>query len=520
MARSGAEFRRKGQDRASGSALPDEIERDEQGQQEAEHEIAEETAAELVHGTNLSSFPRVARRVKDDAEMLGEQAFALPSSLNKAPNLTTPGLLIAAVRSGAGKTTLALGIMRALARRGLRVGAAKCGPDYIDPAFHRAATARESLNLDSWTMDAGLIARLAAQAGAGADIVIAEGAMGLYDGASSPRGSGASAEIAAATGWPILLILDASGQAQTAAAIVKGVAAYDPRIRLAGVVLNRIGSERHRRLCSDAIAAQGVAVFGALPREPGVVLPERHLGLVQAGETAGLDEILDALADRVVAHIDLDALRRSARSELRSQGPGRVGGLKPPGQRIAVARDDAFSFFYAHHALSWREAGADLKYFSPLANEPPPQDCDVCWLPGGYPELHAGRIAAAECFLSGLRGFARTRPVHGECGGYMTLGLALTDAGGQVHAMAGLLELETSFLQRKLSLGYRRARLTADHRLGAPGAEIYGHEFHYATILREEGACFARVQDAYGGSEHACGLRRGLVSGSFFHAVA
>jgi cobyrinic acid a,c-diamide synthase len=435
--------------------------------------------------------------------------------------LTAPGLVIAAVRSGAGKTTLALGVMRALARRGLRVGAAKCGPDYIDPAFHKAATARESLNLDSWTMDAGLLARLAARAGAGADIVIAEAAMGLFDGAPPlDKGAGASADVAAATGWPVILVHDVSGQAQTAAAVVRGVAAHDPRVKIAGVVLNRVGSDRHRRLCAEAIEALGHPLLGALPRESSVTLPERHLGLVQAEETQRLGELLDALADRVEAHVDLDALIACARTAAPSEKNTRLGGLRPPGQRVAVARDEAFSFFYPHLALFWREAGAELKFFSPLSDEPPPQDCDVCWLPGGYPELHAGRIAGAARFLEGLRRFAQAKPTHGECGGYMTLGRALTDADGHVHAMAGLLPLETSFLQRKLTLGYRRATLAANHCLGPAGAQLCGHEFHYATALHEAGDCFATVRDAYTKEERPCGLRACRVSGSFFHVIA
>ena len=435
--------------------------------------------------------------------------------------MTAKGLLIAAVRSGSGKTTLALGLMRALARRGMRVGAAKCGPDYIDPAFHKAATGRESLNLDSWTMDEGLIARLAARAGRDANIVIAEASMGLFDGApNAPGRTGASADIATATGWPVVVIHDVSGQAQTAAAVLRGVAAHDERVKIAGAVLNKVGSERHRRLAGDAIEAIGLPVFGALPREAGVILPERHLGLVQARETEGLDKILDALADRVEAHIDLAALCACAGGEELAARIGPIAGLRPPGQRIAVARDDAFSFFYPHLALSWREAGAELKFFSPLADEPPPADCDMCWLPGGYPELHAGRISSAAEFLGGLRRFAESRPVHGECGGYMTLGRAVTDADGQVHAMAGLLRLETSFSQRKLRLGYRDAALVTDHCLGRAGTRLRGHEFHYATVLREEGACFAMVRDAYDETKLACGLRAGSVSGSFFHVIA
>jgi cobyrinic acid a,c-diamide synthase len=437
--------------------------------------------------------------------------------------LSAPGLVIAAVRSGSGKTTLALGLMRALKRRGMRVGAAKCGPDYIDPAFHEAATGRESLNLDSWAMFPELIARLAALAGAQADIVIAEASMGLFDGAPNPLGrTGASADIAAAAGWPVVLVHDVSGQAQTAAAIIRGVAGHDARLKLAGVVLNKVGSERHRRLAGDAIEALGVPVLGAIPRDASVALPERHLGLVQAKETSGLDALLNALADKIEAHIDLDALCAAARGfSSGGRAPSAKGsGLRPPGQRIAVAQDEAFSFFYRHLALDWRAAGAEIAFFSPLANEPPPEDCDICWLPGGYPELHAGRLAGAERFFAGVRRFAETRPVHGECGGYMTLGRILVDAEGNRHPMAGLLDLETSFSHRKLNLGYRSAVLAANHPLGSAGARLSGHEFHYATILREEGAPFARVCDAYSENERPAGLRAGRVSGSFFHAIA
>lgn len=436
--------------------------------------------------------------------------------------MTAPGLVIAAARSSSGKTTLALGLMRALTRRGLRVGAAKSGPDYIDPAFHAAATGRDSFNLDSFAMAPELLAHLAARAGAGADIVIAEGAMGLFDGVPAQAGrSGSSADVAAATGWPVLLVHDASGQGLTAAALVRGLATHDDRVNIAGVVLNRVSSPRHRALSGDAIAALGIPVVGALPREKTIAFPERHLGLVQAGETARLGETLDALADFVAAHVDLDAVVAMAGAAAPSPpSDWRKGALAPPAQRIAVARDAAFSFFYPHLAAFWREAGAELAFFSPLADEAPPEHCDFCWLPGGYPELHAGRLAQATRFLAGLRRFAQTRPVHGECGGYMALGRALISADGVAHAMAGLLDLETSFAQRKMTLGYRRAALEADHPLGPAGAKLRGHEFHYATIMREKGAPFAQAQDAYSDAQSPAGLREGFASGTFFHAIA
>ena len=351
----------------------------------------------------------------------------------------TRALMIAAPRSGSGKTTVTLGLLRAFRRRGVAVVGLKSGPDYIDPAFHAAASGREGVNLDSWAMKPELLAALAAQAAGTSELALCEASMGLFDGVPAEAGrSGASADVAAALGMPVLLVLDVSGQAQSAAAIVKGCTAYDARLGVAGVIVNRVGSERHRRLVVDAIEATGVPVVGVLPRNDKIALPERHLGLVQAGETEALEARLEAMADFVEANVDCS--RVLALSDKLTLGfePGRVA-LRPPGQRIALARDAAFSFIYPHLLQGWRAAGAEIVSFSPLADELPPEFCDVCWLPGGYPELHAGRLAAASRFRDGLRRFAETRSVHGECGGYMALGASLTDASGVSHPMAGLL---------------------------------------------------------------------------------
>jgi cobyrinic acid a,c-diamide synthase len=431
------------------------------------------------------------------------------------------GLMVAALRSGSGKTTVTLGLLRALARRGLAVSGAKCGPDYIDPAFHAVATGRPSLNLDGWAMTPGLMGALAARTAQGADVVVAEALMGIFDGVpAAPGRSGASADVARALGLPVLLVLDVSGQSQSAAAIVAGVRAYAPDLALAGVVLNRVGSERHTRLVTDAIRALGVEVLGAIPRTPDVVLPERHLGLVQAGEIAHLEALLDRMADLVEAHVDLDRLLAAARP-MTPIAEDAAAAISPPGGRIAVARDAAFTFLYPHLAEGWRAAGAEIAFFSPLADEAPDDTCDVCWLPGGYPELHAGRLAEARAFKAGLARFAATRPVHGECGGYMVLGHTLTDAEGVVHPMAGLLGVETSFAKRKMQLGYREVELLADGPLGAAGSRLAGHEFHYASVVtRGDDAPFALAGDAYGNAPTPAGSRRGLVTGSFFHAVA
>ncbi len=339
----------------------------------------------------------------------------------------TRGLMIAAPRSGSGKTTLTLGLLRAFRRRSVAVVGLKSGPDYIDPAFHAAASGCEGVNLDSWAMAPELLRSLAAEATAGRALALCEASMGLFDGVPAPRGrSGASADVAAALGLPVLLVVDVSGQAQSAAAVVKGCAAYDERIRIAGVVINRVGSERHRRLVAQAIEAQEIPVVGALPRDDRIVLPERHLGLVQAHETEALDARLEAIADFVEERLDCMRLLALA-GDLDCVAEAPRPALRPPGQRIALPHDAAFSFVYPHLLRGWRAAGAEIVAFSPLADEPPPPACDACWLPGGYPELHAGKLAAARRFLEGLRRFAETKPVHGECGGYMALGACLVD---------------------------------------------------------------------------------------------
>jgi len=434
--------------------------------------------------------------------------------------MTPRGLVIGAPRSGSGKTTVTLALIAALRRRGVAVRAAKSGPDYIDPAFHAVASGAPVPNLDSWAMPPPLLDRLAQDAAAGAALLVVESAMGLFDGVAGPAGrTGAAADLAARLRLPVLLVLDVSGQSQTAAAVARGFAVHDPAVAVCGVVLNRVGSERHRRGASAAIEAIGLPVLGAVPRDGALALPERHLGLVQASEHPDLPALLERLADCAERHFDLDGILRLA-TPVGGGVPG-APGLAPPGQRIALAADAAFSFVYAHLVEGWRAAGAELVRFSPLADELPPEGCDVCWLPGGYPELHAGRLSAATSFMAGLARFAETRPVHGECGGYMALGQGIVDASGVRHAMAGLLGHETSFARRKMNLGYREATLLAPSPIGAAGSVIRGHEFHYAsTISPGADAPLAALRDATGDSLGDAGGRRGHVTGSFFHAIA
>ena len=431
--------------------------------------------------------------------------------------MTPPrGLIIAAPASGQGKTTVTLGLLRAFADRGDRIAAAKAGPDYIDPQYHRAAGGTDCVNLDPWAMRPALVAKLAAAAAADADLLLVEGVMGLFDGAV--EGGGSTADLASMLGLPVVLVVDARGQGQSVAALVAGFAGHRAGCPVAGVVFNRVGSDRHAEILRAAVAEVGVPVLGALPAAEGLSLPSRHLGLVQARERADLSDFIGRAAAAVTAHIDLDALAALARPLTAIPGAEDAADLAPLGQRIAVADDAAFAFAYPHLLAGWRRAGAEILPFSPLADEAPDGEADAVFLPGGYPELQAGRLAANRAFLDGLRAAAAGGAViYGECGGYMVLGRGLVDADGTRHRMAGLLPLETSFAARKLHLGYREAK-------AAPGAPwtgtLRGHEFHYATVIEEGPADPLFSVRRSGEPDYApSGLRDGAVMGSFIHIV-
>ncbi|MSP67139.1 MAG: cobyrinate a,c-diamide synthase [Alphaproteobacteria bacterium] len=431
-----------------------------------------------------------------------------------------PGLIVAAPASGSGKTTLTLALLRHFRNAGVGVASFKVGPDYIDPAFHRAASGRECLNLCPWGMTPATLQALAAAVGLDAELVIGEGVMGLFDGATD--GTGATADLAALTGWPVLLVVDVGAQAASAAAVVRGFLAHRADVRITGLVFNRVGGPSHAATLRAATAAvTDVPILGCLPRDAALTLPERHLGLVQAAETPGLDAFLDRAAATIARHVDVAALRALAQPpRLTPEGVPPVP-VPPLGARIAVARDAAFAFAYPATLRGWRRAGAELSFFAPLADETPEACADAVYLPGGYPELHAGRLAGARQFQAGVRGAAaRGATVYGECGGYMVLGESLIDGGAHAHPMLGLLPLATSFAAPRLHLGYRQVRLMAAGPLGAAGAAFRGHEFHYASITREgEETRLFQGRDAQGADLGALGLRRGRVMGSFIHLI-
>jgi cobyrinic acid a,c-diamide synthase len=429
------------------------------------------------------------------------------------------GIIIAAPRTGSGKTLVTLGLIAALSARGLAVAPAKTGPDYIDTAILTRTAGRPAINLDPWAMRPERLAALAQAAMAGADLLLVEGVMGLFDGAAD--GSGSTGDLAAALGLPVVLVVDAERQGQSLAALVAGFAGWRKGVRIGGIILNRVSTTRHERLLTAALAETGIPVLGALPKRDRLVLPERHLGLVLPGEIPGFDAVVATASAAVAEYVDLDAFLALAGTGASGAGrpapPGRKVALPPFGQRIAIARDDAFAFLYEHWLLDWRAAGAELSIFSPLADEAPPADTDAVFLPGGYPELHAARLAASLDFKAGLVTAAqRGALLYGECGGFMVLGRTLTDKDGVTHEMAGLLPVATSIGNPKRTLGYRRL----GHASPLPWpARLTGHEFHYSSGHVTGAPPLFTATDARGETLPPLGAQMGKVMGSYAHVI-
>ena len=433
------------------------------------------------------------------------------------------GLIVAAPASNSGKTLVTLGLLRHIVSSGESIVSAKVGPDYIDPGFHAVASGRPCHNIDVWAMREETLGRVLSNLARDAKLVLCEGVMGLFDGASvaSGQSSGSTADVARVTGWPVILVIDASAQAASAAAVVRGFATHEPNVKIAGVIFNRIGGSSHENILRGAMYASfpHIPVVGCLPRAENLVLPARHLGLVQALEHPNLEAFINGAADMIEEHIDSEMLLSLARPTIKPA----IGkpGIPPLGQRIAIACDAAFAFTYRHVFDGWKAEGAELRPFSPLANEAPWSDADAVYLPGGYPELFAGKLSTNMNFLNGLQDAAlRGACLFGECGGYMVLGRSITDAKGSRHTMAGLLGLETSFESPRLHLGYRVASLAAEGFLGTKNKIFFGHEFHYATVLVEEGEqSLFQTTNAASANARLEGLIDGNVAGSFVHLI-
>ena len=448
--------------------------------------------------------------------------------------MASKGLMIAGLASGSGKTMITLGLLRALARRGTALAAGKTGPDYIDSGFLSAAVGRKAVNLDQFAMSKPLLAHLAAdQAG---DTLIIEGVMGLFDGASGNAGS--SAALAEALDIPVILVMDVRHTAQTAAMVAAGIASLLPAGRIAGVILNHIASPRHLALVREALAAHQIPLFGSVPSRDGLTVPSRHLGLVQAADfdNAGLEQILNHAADLIDEYCDLDAILDAAQ-RLPTAGkaiaalplpvtnpqvinPNAINpkAINPPAKTIAVANDAAFGFAYHHLLAGWQQQGAEIRPFSPLNDEKPADDADFIFLPGGYPELHLPTLSRNRLFLAGLNKAAMANiPIYGECGGYMVLGTGITDASGNRFDMAGLLDVETSFANKKRHLGYRKFTPVEPFFWDGP---FLGHEFHYTNVVSASGTPLFTAHDANDQPLGMAGLRKGSVAGSYLHIIA
>lgn len=443
--------------------------------------------------------------------------------------MASKGLMIAGLASGSGKTMVTLGLLRALARRGKAPAAGKTGPDYIDSGFLSVAAGRKAVNLDQFAMSKPLLAHLAAdQTG---DTLIIEGVMGLFDGASGNAGS--SAALAEALDIPVILVMDIRHTAQTAAMIAAGIASLLPAGRIAGVILNHVASPRHLALVSEALAAYQIPLFGSVPSRDGLAVPSRHLGLVQAADfdNAGLEVILDHAADLIDEYCDLDAILDAAQRlptagkavaalPLPVTNPKSINpkAINPPAKTIAVANDAAFGFAYHHLLAGWQQQGAEIRPFSPLNDEKPADDADFIFLPGGYPELHLPTLSRNRQFLAGLNKAATANiPIYGECGGYMVLGTGITDASGNRFDMAGLLDVETSFANKKRHLGYRKFTPVDPFFWDGP---FLGHEFHYTNVVSAHGTPLFTAHDANDQPLGMAGLRKGSVAGSYLHIIA
>lgn len=422
------------------------------------------------------------------------------------------GLIIAAPRSGSGKTVITLGLLAALRRQGVAVAPAKTGPDYIDPQFLGRAAGREAINLDPWSMAPHRLKHLAAQQ-AGDAMLIVEGVMGLYD--ASADGTGSTADLAELLDLPVILVVDADKQSQSVAPLVAGFANWRVGVRVAGIILNRVASSKHERMLVEALGPTGIPCLGAIPRNPALVIPERHLGLVLPGEVDAIEPFFATAANAVADYIDLAALQALAAPIAETNDNSAP--LAPLGQRIAIARDAAFAFLYPHLLADWRRQGAELSFFSPLADEPPVADADAIYLPGGYPELHGATLSAAANFRAGLiTARDRNALIYGECGGFMVLGEVLVDKAGLPHEMAGLLPLITQIDRPKRTLGYRRLM----HGGGLPWpAKLNGHEFHYSSAKQSRLPPLFVATDARGESLPPMGAAIGRVMGSYAHVV-
>ena len=433
----------------------------------------------------------------------------------------TSAIVIAGVRSGVGKTTIASGIMGALARRGMRVQPFKAGPDYIDPTYHRVACGVPSRNLDTWLLPHPVVGELFDRAAGAADIAVVEGVMGVFDGHSSLDEDGSTAELAKLLDAPVILIADAGKVARSVAAEVLGYQQFDPDLRIAGVILNGVGSERHLEFCQPQVeATTGLPVVGWLPRRDDLVQPERHLGLIPTVEGTVVNEWYEALNVQIEQTIDLDAIIRIAATAGR---PARAGAQvfpaypQPTRATIAVAQDRAFSFYYQDSLDLLTAWGAEIVPFSPLDDAALPEGVGGIYLGGGFPELFAGELSANVGMLTSMReAVDRNIPMYAECGGLMYLGRSLSDLDGKQYPMVGAIPVVSSMEGRRLHLGYREVAASGDGPLLTAGQQVRGHEFHW-SVLQEPPDAVSSAYQVVNQDGRPEGFRSGSVWASYIH---
>ena len=441
----------------------------------------------------------------------------LEKVMSPAEIINKQGIIISAPSSGAGKTTVTLGLIKAFARN-RSVQPFKSGPDYIDSKFQSVAAERPSYNLDTWAMSSRDILNMITMVDA-SDICIAEGSMGLFDGVISKgvSGNGSTADLASITNWPVILVVDCAKQAQSVAALIKGFSSFRNDIIIGGVILNNISSKRHETLIVDEVSKSKVPILGIIPRSKELTIPERHLGLVQAEDLSNLQQVISSLGILIEENCDLQAIAGIARNSFPSNS--NLPKMNPPAQRITIARDNAFTFTYSHLIEGWKKQGAEISFFSPLNDEPPSKRDDMAWLPGGYPELYLGHLSECKNFKDGLINFCKHKPVHGECGGYMVLGKKIIGENGQEYDMVGTFDLVTSFEKRKLNLGYRKAKAIEPFFGIKKGSTVLGHEFHYSTVIEINDAPIVFVKDASQNELGQLGSIRSHATGTFFHLI-
>lgn len=425
---------------------------------------------------------------------------------------TPKALIIAAPHSGSGKTLISLGLCRALVNAGVNLAPAKVGPDYIDPAFLARAAKTHCINLDPWAMSADNIQAMAAAHAHNQELLLIEGVMGLFDGAAN--GHGSTADIAATLDAPVVLVIDCSHMSQSVAALISGFASHRDDVHIAAVVLNKVASDRHEKMLRQAVSEMGMPVLGVIRRDSALRVPSRHLGLTLPTDIEDVDGLIEAAAKSMANAIDLQTLAAIATPLPVGSG---TQSLPPLGQRIAIARDAAFAFIYTHQLQSWQQQGAELSFFSPLANEAPNENADAIFLPGGYPELHGAALAKAANFKNAMvTAKERGALIYGECGGYITLGQHLTDKDGNTHEMVGLLPIDTNIDQPRRILGYRQL----SHQSSLPWPQkLRGHEFHYASSTTSNLPALFSASDALDEPVAVMGTVEGRVMGSFAHVI-